>query len=333
MNWQDRTRSPLIWLACGLQAGCFSPNVAADGESSTTAEPATSGATTTTPTSGDGPSTGAGDSSDASTTTTDPSTTEDSESASGGETDTSDTSDTTGTSSYCGDGEIDTGEECDDGLDSNGLDQNCLPDCNLNVCGDGNVGPEETCDEGSDDNLLEPGACAPDCSGPIETRRLVASDFSIAQDDGNFGPNPLATADAMCPAGYEALLAVPGQRQVTNSPNQANAVVDWPLHPFTAYVNDDNELVWVTDAAPLLGVREGIPAPLINVIDSGGPFAVTGLNQDWTTNTAENCNNFGSSSPSLDLRYTNLASDDTFLSGSVTTPCNDTFAQVICIEQ
>lgn len=159
----------------------------------------------------------------------------------------------------------------------------------------------------------------------------MVSEFGLEQEDGNFGANPLATADAMCEAGYNALFAVPGQRQVTNTPNLADAVVDWPLQPYTAYVNDDGELLWVTDSAPLLGVRDGIPAPLLNTIMSGG-FAVTGMNTDWTANTAENCSNFSSSSSTVDLRYGLLYSDDAFLSGFVTTPCNDTSAAVICVE-
>ena len=321
--------------------GCFSPRVSEEtdtaeqpsatetsstGDPSTTSDPVTPTATDATSTTG-----ASTDESSTETTEAPDDTTADQTSA------TNDETETGGQDPFCGDGVVDDGEECDDGLRNNGLDQSCLPDCNLNVCGDGNVGPDEACDEGEDDNLLEPGACAPDCSTVIGTREIVISDFAIAQEDGNFGPNPLATADAMCPSGYDALLAVPGERQATNTPNQADALVDWPISPYTAYVNADGEGVWITDDVPLLGVRDGVPLGLTNAVTDpagfGGPFAVTGLNQDWTTNTAENCNNFSSSSSALDMRYGTASSDDLFLSGVAATPCNDAAAQVLCVEQ
>jgi len=52
----------------------------------------------------------------------------------------------------CGDGHIDPGEECDDGLAGNDDDAACLIDCTVAVCGDGRVraGLEE-CDDGNKD--------------------------------------------------------------------------------------------------------------------------------------------------------------------------------------
>ena len=59
----------------------------------------------------------------------------------------------------CGDGVLDAGEECDDGVD-NGDTFACLSDCTLNVCGDGFVGPEEGCD---DSNVVDGDGCSATC--------------------------------------------------------------------------------------------------------------------------------------------------------------------------
>jgi cysteine-rich repeat protein len=67
----------------------------------------------------------------------------------------------------CGDGKVDEGEQCDDGVD-NAPDGDCLPDCSLHVCGDGVVAPAEQCDLGdlngpdngcSTECLVLPSAC------------------------------------------------------------------------------------------------------------------------------------------------------------------------------
>lgn len=248
------------------------------------------------------------------------------------------TTSSSGTRPFCGDGVVDPEEECDDGVDNNALTAECLPDCNLNLCGDGNLSPIEECDDGTDNNVLEPGACAPDCSAHIETKRIVVSAFDSALESGDFGPNPAAAADAMCPSGYAALIAVPGDRQVTNTPNGADALVDWPLAPYTAYVNDDDVQVWITDDTPILAVRDGLPmdldAPISSPDDFGGPYVVTGLRQDWTANTGENCGNFESDSPVADLALGTASSDAFFLEGDqFIDGCDDIIAQVYCVEQ
>ncbi len=324
MNGSSRS----VILSAGsmlVLAGCFAPSV--DGDVTTSSDASDGSTSEASSTSTD--TTGSG-----STNTSAPDTGSD---ASDPSTTTSPTSTSSGEDHYCGDGIVDEGEECDDGLDNNGLEQSCLPDCNLNVCGDSNVGPDEACDDGKDDNILAPGACAPDCSRIIETREIVVSNFKLYEEDGDFGPNPVATADAMCPTGYRALVAVPGERQVTNTPNRANAVVDWPLRPFTAYSNVDGEIVWVTDVAPLLGVRDGLPESLEAAISAtdflGGPYVITGLRQDWTSNTAENCNNFSSTLPGIDLALGTASNLDLFLDGGQFFNCDDTTGPVLCVEQ
>ncbi|MGD8759696.1 MAG: DUF4215 domain-containing protein [Anaerolineales bacterium] len=60
----------------------------------------------------------------------------------------------------CGDGRLDQGEECDDGNNEPG--DGCSPDCTLEpYCGDGILDPGEECDDGNN----QPGdGCSPDCT-------------------------------------------------------------------------------------------------------------------------------------------------------------------------
>jgi len=231
--------------------------------------------------------------------------------------------------SFCGDGNVDAGEECDDGLENNALDQSCLPDCNLNVCGDSNLGPDEFCDDGADDNILEVGACAPDCSTVIEEKVIQGS---TSTEGGNYQPNPVGHADGQCPTGFQALLAVPGVRQATvATPYTADAILDWPIEPFTAYVRTNGTPIWITDDTPLLGVRAGAPEPLTNpvvpvcVVDiPAGQFCFpsvrpTGLNNDWTLALTDSCNGWSSNSEDQTLSFGDMSSSTEFLRGLTTT--------------
>lgn len=61
----------------------------------------------------------------------------------------------------CGDGELEEGEECDDG-DANGDNNACTSTCTINVCGDGLLYEDaEQCDEGEDNGN---GFCSDDCT-------------------------------------------------------------------------------------------------------------------------------------------------------------------------
>src|SRR5687767_8186075 len=62
----------------------------------------------------------------------------------------------------CPDGELNPGEECDDGnLDDT---DDCRSDCTLSPqCGDGELNPGEECDDG---NLDDFDGCRPDCTLP-----------------------------------------------------------------------------------------------------------------------------------------------------------------------
>ncbi len=303
-------------------AGCFAPDEGVDLETDGVAEGSTAGGgTDTAPATTDQPTGGMTTANPTSGTTMGNPTTAN---PTTDETTSWDPSDPTTTGGeedpFCGDGNVDAGEECDDGLENNGLDQSCLPDCNLNVCGDSNIGPDEFCDDGADDNVLEVGACAPDCSTVIEEKVIRLG--SGLDNGGNFQPNPVAYADAQCPAGFRALFAVPGVRQATDgAPLVADDPIDWPIRPYTAYVRIDGDPLWTTDDVPLLGVRDGASLPLLSqpretCVGNFCPFlttaVVTGLNADWT-NVSQTCDGWSSASETQSMSVGNVESVAAFL--------------------
>ena len=297
-----KTRLLSLAAASLLFPGCFSPEVdpevegseASDGSSSgtDTGTPPTSAGTddptaTTTPSTTDDPTTTNPSTTDQPTTTDDSTTDDDSGSG--------------GPEPFCGDGNLDPGEDCDDG-DGNGLDQACLPDCNLNVCGDGNLAPDEVCDDGDGNNVLEVGACAPDCSTIVQEKVITVSGGFV---EGNLSPNPVASADAMCEPGFSAMMVYPNSRRATTVPFETEDPIDWVLHPWTVYVRPDGVRVWATDETALLGVRDGTPMALEASIaapsEAFGYQSPSGLSEDWTTAAGGNCD--GWSSTAATVRY------------------------------
>ncbi len=133
-----------------------------------------------------------------------------SSSSTSGDTDTTDTTDTEGTegtssssttsNSVCGDGEIEGGEECDDGNDDDTDD--CTNACLLPTCGDGIVykGVEQ-CDDGNDDDT---DVCTSLCKDAKCGDGFVYAGFE-ACDDGNDDNNDACTnicEAATCGDGY-----------------------------------------------------------------------------------------------------------------------------------
>lgn len=159
-------------LSLFANAGCFSPNAAADtdgGEEATGTSAGTGGATSAGPT-GTEPTTGTDPSTETesttatdSTTGTDPTTgtnpTESDPTVAPTSTDPSDTdpSDTdptgtdTGGGTVCGDGAVEGDEVCDDGVNDGSYD-GCESDCSAfgPFCGDGTEDGSEECDDGDE---------------------------------------------------------------------------------------------------------------------------------------------------------------------------------------
>ena len=118
-------------------------------------------------------------------------------------------------SSTCGNGIIEEGEGCDDGINNANLPNKCRTDCTVPICGDGIVDGMEACDDGnfvdSDDCALcggsecgdgvrsraeecddgffnsdtAPNACRTDCTSPVCGDGVVDTEFGEWCDDGN----------------------------------------------------------------------------------------------------------------------------------------------------
>jgi cysteine-rich repeat protein len=101
--------------------------------------------------------------------------------------------------SVCGNGELGSSEECDDG---NLLpDDGCAPDCTLE-CGDGRVSGAEDCDVGLPEGT--PGACPTTCDdGEVCTADLLSgSDCDVTCS--NTAITEPADGDLCCPSGADA---------------------------------------------------------------------------------------------------------------------------------
>ena len=71
-----------------------------------------------------------------------------------------DGTDVCGDDPFCGDGNLDDGEECDDGNNEDG--DGCAADCTTEpFCGDGNLDPGEECDDG---NNVDGDGCSAECT-------------------------------------------------------------------------------------------------------------------------------------------------------------------------
>ncbi|HEX5038199.1 MAG TPA: DUF4215 domain-containing protein [bacterium] len=82
-------------------------------------------------------------------------------------------------SPYCGDGNVDSGEECDDGNSVN--TDACTNACTDAVCGDDATGPGEECDDG---NSVNTDACTNACTSAVCGDGVTYAGFEQC-DDGN----------------------------------------------------------------------------------------------------------------------------------------------------
>ncbi len=98
-------------------------------------------------------------------------------------------------SPFCGDGDVDPGEECDDGNDTDG--DGCDNDCTISAtCGNGTLDPGEQCDDG---NTVDGDGCRADCSIPACGDGIL--DPGEECDDGNTSDLDVCQSDcsyALC---------------------------------------------------------------------------------------------------------------------------------------
>jgi cysteine-rich repeat protein len=161
----------VVGAGCTLDAKGLAPAAGAGGPSGGTTTAASGGSGTTTGSeTGAGGATHAGGAGGATTTTT----------GAGGTGGATSTGGAGGAPSPCGNGAIDTGEECDGALldgatcasrGFSGGDLGCTADCHFDEskcvakgCGNGFTDPGEACDDGDKDTCT--GTCNADCSGP-----------------------------------------------------------------------------------------------------------------------------------------------------------------------
>jgi len=230
----------------------------------------------------------------------------------------------------CGDGNVDKGEECDNGSE-NGPGKACNARCLLNVCGDGDQGPGEGCDSGAE-NGMDVLRCAPDCSRIIEIKHLVVAATELG--NSRLQPNPVATADATCRSGYKAFFVYGTQRRATTTAFKAQNSIDWVLRPYTYYYNDVENPLWLTDSVPLLGVRNGHPMPLQNAISQATEVILTGLNEDYTTLGSDNCDGWSTIQTTYSKHYgLPPASDIGFMYSTDTLECGSYAISFYCVEQ
>lgn len=195
MSWRPRSS----WFAVGLPlliGGCFNPEAnpadVTDTDGDTDTESGTASATN--PTASTAPTT------DAPTTTS---------MTTGGETDPTDTTgdadddddnETSATTNdaLCGNGAVDDGEACDDGV-NDGAYGGCAEDCGsvAAFCGDGELNGPEACDDGTNDGSY--GGCATDCAelGPYCGDATVNGDEAC--DDGTNANGSACSVDCVEP--------------------------------------------------------------------------------------------------------------------------------------
>ena len=190
-------------------------------------------------------------------------------------------------SSSCGNGELDPGEDCDQGSDNNAMAYGpglCSDRCKAApYCGDGRRNGKEACDDGASGSTML-GACDPECTGYYE-KKVIKPTFTATPLSTNLGG--IVGADAICVSQFGAewkALIVGNTRRATVTPLLGDQQLDWVLQKYRYYYNYLNELVWRTDEVALLGVRGGKRLDIYaNLFPQTGSYPWAGFRLDWTT--------------------------------------------------
>lgn len=187
-----------------------------------------------------------------------------------------------------------------------------------------------------------PGACRPDCGGIIETRRIFVTKESHF---GDFAHNAdITIADEICAKEAAALYPnMPGTframlsdvtRYAATMPFFGDCSDDWPIQPFTAYVNVEGQLVWVTGELRMLGIPPGA-APgdanaakkLLAPISTKQVAVWTGLSSTWQT--ASTCQSWRDPQQLGTVGEASLL--EHFLDAAGESPCAAEYS-LICVE-
>jgi M6 family metalloprotease-like protein len=90
------------------------------------------------------------------------------------------------TLAICGNGELEDGEECDDGVgNSDTLPDACRTDCRVAACADGVIDAGEQCDDGAANSDYDDSSCRADCSDPFCGDGILDSLNGEQCDDAN----------------------------------------------------------------------------------------------------------------------------------------------------
>lgn len=102
----------------------------------------------------------------------------------------------------CGNGLVDTNEECDDGNEFDG--DNCTNACTVARCGDGVVGPGEGCDDANEDDT---DACTNACKSPVCGDGVVSPSEGEICDDANTDETDDCTTKCAPPSCDDGILS------------------------------------------------------------------------------------------------------------------------------
>lgn len=114
----------------------------------------------------------------------------------------------------CGDGTIDSGEECDDGNTTD--DDGCDALCSLEICGNGVIQEHlgESCDDG---NTVDGDGCDADCSLEICGNGVLQEHLGEECDDG--GNSAVCDADCTFPACNDGICNPEAGEDANTCPN------------------------------------------------------------------------------------------------------------------
>ena len=147
----------------------------------------------------------------------------------------------------------------------------------------------------------------------------------------------VAGADALCNAAtnkpnvsvYKAFIVDSTTRRACTTANCSGGVAEglnWVLQPFTDYRRPDAVLVGTTDGNAIL------PFPLANAAEALADGSWTGLNQDWTSSSA-NCDNWTSTATGLFGRLGDMTATDSLFLEVSDVPCLNSTYFLFCVEQ